>query len=291
MTEVATLVLTASAITLVLQIVSIALIVDTRKKLKNEPEPERPAAPEVSEVKKQREAENRFARKPQQELINRPAPAQPQNVDQVERSLRDINLRLKNAERDQEKERKRIKDTIAPSGPGQGPRKFDHQKPRERDEGFRRNDRQRHDFHQNRNPDAARQQRDDRNIPRNSFEVKDPAPAPQPPVVAAKPIPPAPIAPVVQVSPEPVFETVAASMEQKENLQHGRKVMVKRRILNLEEEKAVGREGSASEGAASSLPVLPAATAPDANRSADVEITRAGEQETSEGSAPISFGR
>lgn len=292
MTEVATLVLTASAITLVLQIVSIALIVDTRKKLKNEPELERPAAPEVSEVKKQREAENRFARKPQQEQRNRPAPAQPQNVDQVERSLRDINLRLKNAERDQEKERKRIKDTIAPSGPGQGPRKFDQQKPRERDEGFRRNDRQRHDFHQNRNPDAPRQQRDDRNIPRNSFEVKEPAaPAPQPPVVAAKPIPPAPIAAAVQVSPEPVFETTAASMEQKENLQHGRKVMVKRRILNLEEEKAAAREGSVQEGAASSSPVLPAATALDANRSAAVEITRSSEQETSEGSAPISFGR
>jgi len=289
MTEVATLVLTASAITLVLQIVSIALIVDTRKKLKNEPELERPAAPEVSEVKKQREAENRFARKPQQELRNRPAPAQPQNVDQVERSLRDINLRLKNAERDQEKERKRIKDAIAPSG--QGPRKFDQQKPRERDEGFRRNDRPRHDFHQNRNSDAPRQQRDDRNIPRNSFEVKDPAPAPQPPVVAAKPIPPAPPAPAVHVSPEPVFETAAASMEQKENLQHGRKVMVKRRILNLEEEKAAAREGSVQEGAASSSPVLPAATAPDANRSADVEITRSSEQEASEGSAPISFGR
>ncbi|HEX7511643.1 MAG TPA: hypothetical protein VF335_10110, partial [Chitinivibrionales bacterium] len=186
------------------------------------------------------------------------------------------------------------KDTIAPSGPGQGPRKFDQQKPRERDEGFRRNDRQRHDFHQNRNPDAPRQQRDDRNIPRNSFEVKEPAPAPQPPVIAAKPISPAPapIAPAVQVSPEPVFETAAASMEQKENLQHGRKVMVKRRILNLEEEKAAGREGSVLESAAtSSSPVLPAATAPDAHRSADVEITRPSEQETSEGSAPISFGR
>ena len=282
MTDVAPIVLTASAITVVLQIVLIALVIDTRKKLKREPAPEPSARPETPEVRKPREPENRFNRRPQQEQRNRPAPVQPQNVEQVERSLRDINLRLKNAERDQEKERKRIKDSIG--APGQ--RKFDHQKPRERDEGYRRNDRQRHDFHHPRTSDSQRQPREDRAGVRNSFEIKDPVPQSPAPAPEAQQPPVSPIAAPILVtqppSPEPVMEVTEAGAEQKENLQHGRKVMVKRRVLNLEEESAAIRTDASSDSAEPK-----AASAAPQTRESDAGP---GEEQSSEGT-PIQFGR
>jgi len=298
MMDVATIVITASAITLVLQIVVIALIIDTRKKLKNEQAEELPLHLDAPEVKKQRETENRFNRRPPQEQRSRPAPAQPQNVEQVERSLRDINLRLKNAERDQEKERRRIKDTMGPSGPG--PRKFDHQKPRDREEGPRRNDRPRHEYHQNRNGDAQRPPREDRGASRSTFEIKEskeslPAPAAAAPVVTQQP--PAP--PILisnppsmpQSSPQPVIQAVAPVTEQKENLQHGRKVMVKRRVLNLEEEKAAIRDGVIAESSTPlAAPVSSAENIQEKNPSDSVDKTPENPQESSESSA-ISFGR
>jgi hypothetical protein len=244
--DLATIVITA--IVLVFQIVLIALVIDTRKKIsKNEPE-EKIAPADTRDMRIPKEVDNRFNKRPATEHRSRPPVQAQQNVDHVERSLRDINLRLKNAEKDQEKERKRIKDAIGPSASQNplGHKKFDHPKPRDNNEGFRRNDRPlRHDYHQNRNSDPQRNR--DEKVNNRNTEVSESQPLQTTlPVIqqvtpamiempmVTSPLPPAPVQAVV----EPVIAPDAdVTVVRNENLQHGRKVMVKRRVLNLEEEK------------------------------------------------------
>jgi hypothetical protein len=282
MMDVATIVITASAISLVLQIVTIALVIDTRKKIVKEPPNERPVSQDPRDVKKQRDQESRFNRKPNPEHKSRPAATPPQNVEQVERSLRDINLRLKNAERDQEKERKRIKDSIGPSSP----KKFDTPKPREQNEGFRRNDRPRHETHQNRTGDPQRPQREDTSAQKPSAEIAEVV-SPFVAQVSVAPTPP-PVSiekSVAPLSSEPIFET---SQQQPENLQHGRKVMVKRRILNLEEAGEDAQEIS--------IPIAPTPPTDSLNNaenvSADSEVlSKSPDENETPTNATISFGR
>jgi len=72
-------------------------------------------------------------------------PPEPQPVDHVEKSLRDINLRLKNAERDQENARKQIKDVVStPQNSQRRPDQNNNRPNRGRDDDFRRRDRDRH---------------------------------------------------------------------------------------------------------------------------------------------------
>ncbi|HAJ79244.1 MAG TPA: hypothetical protein DCO75_05690, partial [Fibrobacteres bacterium] len=243
--DLATIVMTA--LVLVFQIVLIALVVDTRKKInKNEPE-EKIAPADMQDMRKPKEIDNRFNKRPANEHRNRPPVQAQQNVDHVERSLRDINLRLKNAEKDQEKERKRIKDAIGPSDSQNplGHKKIDHPKPRNNNEGFRRNDRPpRHDYNQNRNSDPQRNRGEKVNNRNTEVSESQPFLATQPVIqqvtpamvkipMVTSPLPPAPVQAVV----EPVITPAAdVAVVMNENLQHGRKVMVKRRVLNLEEE-------------------------------------------------------
>ena len=280
-------------VTIVLQIVLIVLVLDLKKKKISETVVESPASPDQRDFRKPKEPDNRFARKPPHEHKIKPAPAQGQNIDQVERSLRDINLRLKNAEKDQEKERRRIKDTISPSSSSPSTsRRFDNHKPRERDDRFRRNDRPRHDFQQNRPADSSQGFREEKISSKNNFDAQEKRPPPQfqgpapiapvtPIAIVAPPIAPPPeiSATIPEKSSEPVFETPTTLPETKENLQHGRKVAVKRRVLNLEEnQSAEPSEGVLQGGVVTPLPSEQAAEPSQA-------------ENESFASGPISFGR
>jgi hypothetical protein len=244
MIALAPIVITASALTIILQIVLIILVLDTKKKPKFDlkEKPLSAAAPEIRDARKPREHENRFNnRRPSFDQRAKPSSASStaapiQNVDPVERSLRDINLRLKNAERDQEKERRRIKDTIAPPPH----KRNDLNKPRERNEGFRRNDRPRQDFVQQRSAEPPKPVREERpSLPLVEPRENKPTPSavaipPQPEVF---PLPtPGPVQPIVKQA-DPVFELDISSSIDKENFQHGRKIMVKRRMLKAEDEQ------------------------------------------------------
>jgi|GEM_PF-1395230 hypothetical protein len=301
MMALAPIVITTSVLTIILQIVLIILVLDTKKKTKFEPK-EKPLtqAPEIRDARKPREQENRFSsRRPPLDQRTKPSPAAApiQNVDPVERSLRDINLRLKNAERDQEKERRRIKDTIAT--PQQ--KRNDFSKPRERNEGFRRNDRPRQDYAQQR-PVPVREER-----PINEIkEIKTP---PSPSVVAAvvqpaappfvaPPLPPqVPVNPIVKPA-DPVFELEVSNSIDKENLQHGRKVMVKRRVLKAEEEQieGAGKDVDKTSDTPSRSETLPEQTSseniPEAKPSIEtIASIESKDSEDTKSNEPISFGR
>jgi hypothetical protein len=302
MSDVASIVITAFTITIVLQIVLIVLVLDLRKKRKIETPQEKPAVTEQGDFRKQKEWENRFARKTPHEHKTKSAPMQGQNIDQVERSLRDINLRLKNAEKDQEKERRRIKDTLS-SPPS---RRFDHQKPRERDDHFRRNDRGRQDFQQNRSAESFRNPREEKISSKNNFDTREKKIdlplqnlAPAAPTAAA-PIaaPPEVAAPVAEKNPEPVFETSSAPPETKENLQHGRKFSVKRRVLGLEENQPNEQEKSALNNAGASQPsVASEKQLPEQVQEPKLEVKETNGAEPSQdgnesyAAGPIRFGR
>ena len=284
MMDTATLVLTAVIVSIVLQIVLIIIVLDMKKKSgKTEL---KPSSNDTRDTRKPREHDNRFANaKRPHEQRPKPVQAQPQSADPVERSLRDINLRLKNAERDQEKERKRIKDTITPESQK---RPDGNRPPRDKDDNYRRNDRPRHNQQRrpsdnqrsngdNRNS-QGQQQREFRSAPPAAAEAPVVAPIVQeqilPQTIVAPQQPVAAVAPVIEKIQQQTVETAPEAAMVTETLQHGRKVMVKRRVLNVEEE-------AAAQASAEGTPVQ--AQAPEAQAP---EMTP---DETSTG--PIHFGR
>lgn len=286
MMALAPIVITTSVLTIILQIILIILVLDTKKKTNSDPK-EKPLAPDIREARKPREQENRFAgRRPPLDQRPKPSPviAPVQNTDPVERSLRDINLRLKNAERDQEKERRRIKDTIAPPQH----KRNDFSKPRERNEGFRRNDRPRQDFSQQR-PSPVREERP-------VIEAKEIKPQPlspvEPPILqtAIHPVPPQP--PVVSIvkPADQAFEMEVTNSLDSESLQHGRKIMVKRRVLKDEDEQAKDIDKTLDTG---SIPeILPAQISSTSVPPIEpISAVESKNSEDPEPDVPISFGR
>ena len=244
MMDLAPIVITALVLTIILQIVLIILVLDTKKKnkidLKGKPLTAAATAPEMRDLKKPREHESRLdnRRPPSHDQKTKPSSvaAQNQNVDSVERSLRDINLRLKNAERDQEKERRRIKDALA--APPQ--KRSDFNKPRERNEGFRRNDRPRQDFTQQRPVELPKPVREERPDPDGGAEPKE-VKTPPPTVVApAFSLPPQTSVKPIDKAVDTIIEMDVSNSINKENLQHGRKIIVKRRVLKAEDEQTEG---------------------------------------------------
>jgi hypothetical protein len=299
--DVATIVLTASSVIIILQVVSIILIVKNKKNaVKTEPVPIQANQPanDQRDFRKRRD-DNRFSRKPGFEPRQRPVtPVQPPpTVDHMEKSLRDINLKLKNAERDQEDARKKIRDDV--QGPLQGggqnqnsQRRFDNNQNRPnrgRDDDFRRRDRhgrpnnnQFRDRDQNRSPGFEKTQPEQAMAQNNAAT---PAPVFVAPVVAPKPAVPVSMAPVVEK------DSLLPVPENTEIL-HGRKVLVRRRIVTPEEqaaknasETAVAQEGSqANASAPAAISALESST-PVAATNADVP------QASEEEAQPIKFGR
>jgi hypothetical protein len=247
--DVATVVITASFIIVVLQVITLYILFNTRSRMH---QGSSVAAPihDTQDFRKRRGEDTKFIKRPEQE--QRPKmhvpPQQPQEVDHVEKTLRDINLRLKNAERDQEKARKKIRDVM--TEPQQNQKRFDQQRPR-RDDNFRGQDRPRHQFNQNRGPENRNP---DRSQPPDFSRPPEQPPAP-PKVAAALPV--RNDIPVVQaqapVQQAPPQVQKAQAPVQKENIEilpenteilHGRKVLVRRRVLKGEEETGQTANGN-----------------------------------------------
>jgi hypothetical protein len=249
--DLAPIVITASAIIIILQVVSIILIVGNRKTVvKPEPAGVNPVNNDNRDFRKRRD-ENRFNKRPVIDQKPRPfTPPQPQAVDHVEKSLRDINLKLKNAERDQENARRKIRDVIQnpqnQQDPQRRPDQNNNRPNRGRDDDFRRNrDRDRNsrphgdhfrDRDQNRGPENIRPQGD------SIAPVSPQGPAPAIPPIVEAPRPQNPVAtqPVVEKK-----EPLAIIPENTEVL-HGRKVLVRRRILTAEEQAQAAKNGPAN---------------------------------------------
>jgi FtsZ-interacting cell division protein ZipA len=134
-------------------------------------------------------------------------------IDNVEKSLRDINLKLKNAERDQEAARRRISDPSGKEGSGSGGSR------RHRNDGNRGGRRDRNNRNNNRgrnnNPDRSTDTR------QNNAPVQHPANEGN----ASQETRPA--AEVTPVNTLPNLNPVDFEPE----LEHGRTVQVKRRLL------------------------------------------------------------
>jgi hypothetical protein len=313
--DVATIVITASLIIILLQVVSIVLIVKNKKSVvvSQAAPPVQPAQSSYDQrdFRKRRE-DNRFTRKPGFEQKPRPvAPQQqpPQAVDYVEKSLRDINLKLKNAERDQENARKKIRDVIQSPAQGQGqnqnqPRRFDNSQnrpSRPRDDDFRRRDRQGRPGNAGNNQFRDRDRNSDQNRPPEmerpfveqasptSPPVSTPVSVPIRDAVQPQPIIPAPVQQPVQ----PVVEKEVISVApENTEIFHGRKVLVRRRILTPEEQAAKDRESASP---ASSVPQAAAGEAtsprPPSAESKPAEPESSNPPAIEIDAEPIRFGR
>lgn len=218
-------------------------------------------------------------------------------ADPVETSLRDINLRLKNAERDQESARKKIQENLGDRdhrGNDRGDRDRNdrgNDRNRDREGGDRDRNRGRdgsrdggRDGNRDRNRGPRRDNWQDRNRPSSqqpsapavaqntgdnqpAFERKEFPAAPAPMVVPVEQtMPPMSVAPQESFSPAPVVvdQAPADYNSSDEGFEHGRKAIVKRRPLREE-----GNEGSSSSTSA-------------------MEETS---DDSSEGTAEIQFGR
>ncbi len=274
--DVATVVLTASSIIIILQVVSIILIVKTKKVSveKQEAVPAQPAqSPYDQRDFRKRSDDNRFNRRPGFEQKQKPVASQPhQAVDHVEKSLRDINLRLKNAERDQENARKKIREegVQGPQQAGGQPsaRRFDNNQNRQsrgRGDDFRRRDRNSRPFNnqfrdrdRDQNQNQNRQSEQEKTFPEQprpvmGEAVNPPVPAPEQNIRQQSPV----------VSPSVVEREEISPVLPNTEILHGRKVLVRRRILTPEEQAAHDRAEKGPETPASASPAgLPEGAAP-----------------------------
>jgi hypothetical protein len=259
--DLATIVITASAIIIILQVVLIVLFVTSRKVAQEPPVPGLATAVGDNRDYRKRRDDNRFNRRPpvdqRQKPSGAPAAALPQPLDHMEKSLRDINLRLKNAERDQENARRKIRNVIqTPQNPQKRFDQSNNRPNRGRDDDFRRRDRGR-DRNNRPHGDHFRDRDQTRSPEMDRSPVEQPialtiqpatAPAPQP----ISPVPRAPSSVISQ--PAAAKEPVPIVPENTEIL-HGRKVLVRRRILTPEEQAQAGKATPGSQ------PVIGEATA------------------------------
>ena len=261
-----------SAVVLLLQVVSLIVIarmrktIDSLKEVRTNPAAQPDHSGSRSMEFRRQERRPMSEHRPRQGQNPPPLAAGPA-ADPVEKSLRDINMKLKNAERDQEVARRRLQENF--------PREEGNRDRGDRDRGSRdRGDRNRDD-RGGRGPRDRDQQRgsrrdnwQDRDRNRNAgVTPQQAAPSPSPvdseePVFTRRepPVPPLDIQPMVQESlPEP-RNIVAADYSAEEALQHGRKIIVKRRPLKDE-----AGEGAADATSIESAPAnesQPPASAP-----------------------------
>jgi hypothetical protein len=247
-----------AAAVVLLQIVSMAQIAGIRKSLRT-PREERPAAPQQQGDRFEKRPSDfrrheRHDRRPfPDQRPQQPAPAATP-IDPVEKSLRDINLRLKSAEREQESARRKIQDNFSR---GDQPRNRD-----DRDRGRGNRDR---DFH--RTPRRDNWQDQNRS---SGFQQQQPAPSGLPqlqkngPFVEKKetggPAPESPV-PVQQSLPAAVQNTGVADFNADQNIDHGLKIIVKRRMLKDELPEETSAESTAVEESPARAPQASAAQA------------------------------
>jgi len=262
---------------LVLQIITIILLITGKKKQGRastdvrRPNPEFRGEKKDSDPRKpvggsRKPGDNRSgsSRPPQQ---NRPQPSQPAGtIDPMEKSLRDINLRLKNAEREQENARKKFQE--GGNGAGNGRDGRDNRDGRPHQRGGNRNDRSGpRDFNRDQ---PRRENRPERPQYRSEQENTGfQAAATEQPVITP-------------AAPDIVVNDIGVSEDQ---LQHGRKFTAKRRQLPSDNVP----ENGAPEAGITETGVPETITAPQFTESApDIQDVQA-EQQTE--NADIQFGR
>lgn len=215
----------ATLVVVILQIITISLLRSTRKMVR-EFAAQKPVHSFQNDRRDRDVRQNN--RRPGTDNRNRPQmPANTNNtttaaVDPVEKSLRDINLKLKNAERDQEFARKKIQDN------------FSKDPNRRRDGGRGGRDQRRGDHRSNWNDRNSR--RDNPRTPvesQNTNEIEE----------IKKPIEQQPIQEVSEVTTVAATTTVAPDLVPsdfgtEENMQHGRKFAPKRKFQS--DENSIG---------------------------------------------------
>lgn len=290
-----TVVITLSVVVVLLQIWTIASLLSLKKRVNGLAEEKSAPVSNTERHEKRDQDFRRNRRPPEQRPMNRPpVVASAAAADPVEKSLRDINLKLKNAERDQESARKKIQDNFQgePRRDGENTRRGGGRDNRG-DRGGR-GDRGPRDHRRDGNRDnrdnrrSGWQDRDQQ--PRRDFQPRTPATeTPEEPTFEvpqtneplqqqSQPIAPSQVAGEIRKE-TPDFAVADAGMTD-ENLQHGRKIMVKRRTLKEEEEGQAAAGGSAA-GESSS------------GNSSESEAVKRPEQDSgnSAGSSEIRFGR
>lgn len=221
-----TLAIIATLVVVILQIITISLLRNTRKMV-------REFAAQKPVHSFQNDRRDRDVRQNNRRPVtdNRNRPQMPANtntntttaaVDPVEKSLRDINLKLKNAERDQEFARKKIQDN------------FSKDPNRRRDGGRGGRDQRRGDHRSNWNDRNSR-----RDNPKTAADSQGNNEAEE----IKKPIEQQPIQDVSAVSAVTPTTTVAPDLVPSdfgtdENLQHGRKFAPKRKFSS--DENSIG---------------------------------------------------
>ncbi|MBN1980648.1 MAG: hypothetical protein JW795_03900 [Chitinivibrionales bacterium] len=187
--------------------------------------------------------------------------------DNVEKSLRDINLKLKNAERDQEAARRRIQENF-----GKDHSRRRHHNENNRGGGGRDSGRDHRRDHRDRH---NRNNWHDRNNQEKSFQTDHPSSDLESPAAATA-------AAEVTMEPKVVLPDLNPTDYDGDNTQHGRKFMVKRRLLKedtAEESVASGQadivvpgETDASQnGGEESAAIIE--TAPQTEQASDTEIS------------------
>jgi hypothetical protein len=217
-----------SVVTILLQIIVLLVVVamngKVSKKAPEAPVREQPDFRKEHHEDRGRPRDHGFEQRKPANQPSQPAPA----VAPIDRSLRDINMRLKSAEKSQERVRQEFQGS-GDQGQQRRPDNFrrDHQG-RGRDQG-RDRDRDRGGRHDNRRPPYG--QRDQR--PMQSRPQGFPESASAPSAITGSPAPlsePISIGNIAPTQPAPV----AAAERHEEDVEHGRKIIVKRRMLGPE---------------------------------------------------------
>jgi hypothetical protein len=244
------------AVVVILQLWTIALVFSFKKKVnpvamgKSNPNPNFDRSERKDQDFRRNSRRPHESPRPQQKPQisgNTPAPA---SADPVEKSLRDINLRLKNAERDQDVARKRMSESF-PRDTRDGREARDGR----RDHGRGGRDGNRRDSRPN-NRDNRRGNWQDRGD-RRDYTPQGPQTESQQSISAT----PLSDDPSYEVAVKDQLQTPDTGITQSqtpdiaasdlgtsdESLQHGRKVLVKRRMLNEEEQEENSGVGSLNE--------------------------------------------
>lgn len=319
----------ATALVVVLQIITIALVIGNRKNVRDQVSK---ASPALSNDKSEDRKERDFRiqnRRPAQDQRPKPPTQQPVNtgsVETVEKSLRDINLKLKNAERDQEFARRKVQENFPKDSnrrPGGNERNIGNENPsasergsgndrnnrgsrdsRDRD-GRERDNRDRDGRHGGHDRDRTRSRGgswQERNKTRESISF---GPAPQndenqsaetqSPLLAQnlssvqsqESIAQTPVAAIADIS----SDLVPVDLGSDDSLQHGRKILVKRRMLK-EDEVQQPESGDESSNSSDNSPVSVASESSANSDSTDSrERIESNENAEKSSDGEIRFGR
>jgi hypothetical protein len=224
-------VILAAVAVAVLQIITISVVVSTKKKIEELSNQKSNSSHNDRERRDRDFRSQQNTRRPvmdsRSKAQTQPATTPSASVDQVEKSLRDINLKLKNAERDQENARKKMQTNFSKDSNGNNPRRRDNRDHHSR--GGRDNSR---NNHRGNNHWQERNRQDNTGSQEIASDLEN---------VNVDATIPFEAQPTVQ-QPESavVSQSTPAGLEpsdfgSSDILQHGRKASVKRRLLKEED--------------------------------------------------------